>query len=92
MFGGGHNAAVLGAAVTPALERGGFPRPIRKGADAAGELGDIIRAGYTAFGAAGAHPQFHTPADDAGTTSQETLLPAARALYDALQAAVQALY
>lgn len=70
----------------------GFPRPIRKGADAAGELGDIIRAGYTAFGAAGAHPQFHTPADDAGTTSQETLLPAARALYDALQAAVQALY
>jgi hypothetical protein len=57
---------------------------------AVGELRDVRAAGYPKFfGMAGLHRFFHTPADDASTTSPEILEPVARAFADAVRKAAE---
>lgn len=57
-------------------EAAGFS-PVLNPPDRRGELLEIIRAGYTAFGFYGEHELFHTRADHANSTSPELLEQAA---------------
>ena len=83
---GGYADEELGGLITPSLEPAGFSLSEASG-DFPGELGDVIRMGYRAFGFASTHAEFHTNVDFATTTSAAVLERAGRAIADALLAA-----
>jgi hypothetical protein len=81
----------LGTAVAAPLVRAGFA-PTMVNADTAGELEEIVKMGYPAFGFFANFPRFHTEADDEGSTSGACLEQAGEGIGAAWEAALEAVH
>ena len=79
-----YNTETLGDALVGPFAEAGFDAGLNR-SDLAGELLKVIGAGYSAFGFYGDFYRFHTPEDDAESTSPELLELAAKATFKSIK-------
>ena len=83
-----YNTERLGDALVTPFSAAGYAPGLNR-SDLAGELLKVIGAGYAAFGFYGNFYRFHTPEDDASSTSAELLETVGKATLAALEALLE---
>ena len=83
-----YNTERIGDALVKPFRAAGYAPGLNR-SDLAGELLKVIGAGYSAFGFYGDFYRFHTPEDDASSTSAELLETAGKATLAALEALLE---